>query len=158
MKTLPACDIDFLVRQTRMMLASYRHWKGAGLWPEDRPDDVLAREVFFAPFALCSAGIEKNPVLNYGNQKALDLWEMDWKTFTRTPGQKTAEPMEREARSRFLETVRTQGFVDDYRGVRISSTGRRFEILQAIVWNLMDEKGRYAGQAAWFSRWKNLPP
>lgn len=156
MKTLPACDFDFLVRQTRLILASHRHWLGKELWPEDKPDDILVQEVFFAPFVLCSSGIEPDPVLNYGNQKALDLWEMDWAAFTRTPGRYTAEPVEQKDRQFFLETVKKQGYVDNYRGIRISKTGRRFEIEKATVWNLMDEKAQYAGQAATFSKWHNL--
>jgi hypothetical protein len=146
----PPCDLEKLAKQTRMVLSSYRHWKGASLWPEDRTGEVLAREVFFAPFVLACSGTEEDPVLNYGNQKALDLWEMDWRTFTRTPGRQTAEPMEQGARDRFLETVKKQGYIDNYQGIRISSKGRRFEIRQATVWNLLDEKGRYAGQAASF--------
>ena len=156
MNPFPEKHLDFLVRQTRLILSSYRHWKGKNLFPEDKPDEILAREVFLAPFALCSAGNEDDPILNYGNQKALDLWEMDWQTFTRTPGQKTAEPMEREARSRFLKTVKKQGYIDDYRGIRISSRGRRFEIRQATVWNLVDEKDGHRGQAAVFSEWRAL--
>ena len=144
------CDFDFLVRQTRLILSSYRHWKGKSLWSEDRPDEALVKEVFEAPFVLASTGTEEDPVLNYGNQKALDLWEMDWKTFTQTPGRQTAEPMEREARARFLETVKRQGYIDDYRGVRVSSAGRRFEIRQATVWNLVDAKGAFTGQAVVF--------
>jgi len=53
--------------------------------------------------------------------------------------------------------VRENGFIDDYSGIRISSTGRRFHIRQAIVWNVLDEDGRYAGQAATFSSWEFLP-
>ena len=146
----PSGQSDFLARQTRLMLSSYRHWTGKMLWPEDKPDEALVKEVFFAPSVLASAGIEEDPILNYGNQKALDLWEMDWETFTRTPGRHTAEPMEREERARFLERVRRQGYADDYRGIRISRTGRRFEIRQATVWNLMDANGQYAGQAVTF--------
>ncbi len=156
MNALPQCNLDLLAKQTRLILSSYRHWKKKSLWPEDRSDDVLVKEVFFAPFVLASAGREDDPILNYGNRKALDLWEMDWELFTRTPGRHTAEPMEREDRQRFLETVKTQGYIDDYRGIRVSSTGRRFEIRQATVWNLIDEKGRYAGQAALFNEWKAL--
>ncbi|MBI3307486.1 MAG: MEKHLA domain-containing protein [Candidatus Omnitrophica bacterium] len=140
-----------MARQTRLILSSYRHSKGKSLWPEDKPDEILAKEIFFAPFVLASAGTENDPVLNYGNQKALELWEMDWDTFTRTPGQNTAEPAERDERARFLETVKKQGYVDDYRGIRISSKGKRFEILKATVWNLRDEKGRHAGQAVTFT-------
>ena len=150
MKTLPDCDFKFLVEQTRLMLSSYRHWTGRVLWPDHASDEEFVGEVFFAPFFLASAGTEEDPILNYGNQKALELWEMDWDLFTRTPGRHTAEPMEREAREKFLETVKKQGYVDNYRGIRISSTGRRFEIRRATVWNLLDAGGHYAGQAAVF--------
>ena len=108
MKTLPDCDFNFLVQQTRLMLSSYRRWRGKSLWPEDKPDAILAQEVFFAPFVLCSAGPEEDPILNYGNQKALMLWEMDWATLTQTPGRHTAEPMEREERAKFLEAVKNR--------------------------------------------------
>jgi hypothetical protein len=138
------------------MLSSFRHWTGKSLWPENKPDDLLVKEVFLAPFVLCSTGTEEDPILNYGNQKALNLWEMDWPVFTRTPGRCTAEPVEREVRSQFLLTVKKQGYVDDYRGIRISSTGRKFEISQAVVWNLVDDAGNYAGQAAAFNTWKNI--
>ena len=156
MKSLPDCDLDFLAKQTRLILSSYRHWMGKSLWPENKTDKVLAREVFFAPFVIASAGTETDPILNYGNQKALDLWEMDWDTFTRTPGKQTAEPVERSERAKFLETVKKQGYIQDYRGIRISSTGRRFEIQNATVWNLIDEKGRYAGQAVTFTEVKQV--
>ena len=156
MKTFPACDFDFLVRQTRLVLSSYKHWIGKELWPEDKPDDILVQEVFSAPFVLCSSGTEPDPVLNYGNQKALDLWEMDWSTFTRTPGRHTAEPVEQKERDLFLNAVRNHGYVSNYRGIRISKSGRRFEITQATVWNLVGENGKYAGQAATFSKWNYI--
>lgn len=156
MQIFPPCPIEELARQTKLILSSYRRLKAKHLWREDLPDPVLAREVFNAPFVLVSSGAEEDPILNYGNQQALKLWEMDWETLTRTPGRNTAEAMEREARDRFLETVKKQGYIDDYRGIRISQNGRRFEIERATVWNLTDELGRYAGQAATFSSWKPL--
>ena len=48
------------------------------------------------------------------------------------------------------------GFVDDYSGVRISATGRRFFIEKATVWNVRDERGEFAGQAAMFRHWEYL--
>ncbi len=149
-------DFDFLIKQTRLILSSYRHWTGKALCPEDPSGEKLVKAVFFAPFVVASAGTEKDPVLNYGNQKALELWEMDWKAFTQTPGRHTAEAMEREARQKFLETVKRQGYVDDYKGIRISSTGRRFEIQQATVWNLIDKDGSFAGQAVTFEKVRNI--
>ena len=35
-------------------------------------------------------------------------------------------------------------FIDDYTGVRISASGRRFRIDKAVVWNLVDQEGSIA--------------
>ena len=148
----PPASLGFMIRHTRLMLSNYRRWTGKTLWPEDRPDEILAPEVFNAPSVLVSAGNQEDPILNYGNQKALEVWEMDWETLICTPGRHTAEALEREARAHFLETVRKQGYIDDYHGIRISRTEKRFEIRGAVVWNLVDEYGVYAGQAATFSK------
>ena len=51
----------------------------------------------------------------------------------------------REERARLLETVARRGFIDDYSGVRISKTGRRFRIIRATVWNLLAEDSRPCG-------------
>jgi len=116
----------------------------------------LARYVFEAPFVLVSHGTEDDPVLNYGNQAALALWEMSWEELTRTPSRLTAEEPNREERAKLLEAVTQRGFIDDYSGIRISKTGRRFQISRATVWNLISEKGEPCGQAAMFDEWKFL--
>lgn len=156
MKELPPCDFDFLAKQTRLIVSCYGRLTGKKLCRDDQSDDALVREIFFAPFVVASAGNESDPVLNYGNQKALELWELDWNAFTRTPGRHTAEAMERAAREEFLQKVKKSGYVDDYQGVRISSKGRRFEIQKATVWNLLDPAGDYAGQAVTFGEVRYL--
>jgi len=52
--------------------------------------------------------------------------------------------------------VRVSGIIKDYAGIRISATGRRFRIGQAIVWNLIDAAGTCHGQAATFARWTEV--
>ena len=94
--------------------------------------------------------------MNYGNAAALALWEMSWPELTRTPSRLTAEAPNREERARLLAAVTAHGFIDDYSGIRISKSGRRFRIARATVWNLLDERGNYAGQAAAFSQWEFL--
>jgi hypothetical protein len=96
---------------------------------------------------------EPDPVFFYGNRLALELFEMDWTAFVRMPSRLSAEPLQREERARLLERVGRDGFIDDYAGVRISSSGKRFRIEQAVVWNLIDASGRCHGQAATFDRW-----
>ena len=52
--------------------------------------------------------------------------------------------------------VTTHGFIDDCSGVPISSTGQRFHIDQATVWNLLDDNGNKIGQAATFAQWTKI--
>jgi hypothetical protein len=101
-------------------------------------------------------GVEEDPILSYGNRLALALWEVDAETLRSMPSRLTAEQMHRDERARLLERTRRDGYVDDYQGIRISRSGRRFRIEQAIIWNLQDDRGRAVGQAATFSRWRFL--
>jgi hypothetical protein len=116
----------------------------------------LAKNIFTAPFVLVSHGTETDPVLNYGNAAALALWEMPWEELTRTPSRLTAEAPNREERARLLAAVTEHGFIDDYSGIRISKTGRRFRIARATVWNLLTEDHQLCGQAAMFGAWEFL--
>lgn len=117
---------------------------------------ALGRALFEAPFALVSHGLESDPVFNYGNLTALRLFEMTWEEFTRLPSRMSAEPVHRDERQRLMDEVTRNGFIADYRGVRISKLGRRFYIEQATVWNLVDEAGVLKGQAAAFADWRFL--
>ena len=103
-----------------------------------------------------SHGNEPDPILNYGNAAALALWELSWAELTRTPSRLTAEAPNRNERARLLEAVTRRGFIDDYSGVRISKTGRRFRIARATVWNLLTAAGQPCGQAAKFDQWEFL--
>jgi hypothetical protein len=147
---------DSITAHTQLLARSFRKWTGRDLLPGIFNPPGLARYIFEAPFVLVSHGTETDPVLNYGNQAALNLWEMSWDEFTRTPSRLTAEMPIREERARLLEKVSRNGFIDDYAGVRISKSGRRFKISNATVWNLVSENGELRGQAATFSEWKFL--
>lgn len=145
-----------IIAHTQLIARSLDHWTGRALLPGLFNPLGLAKNVFEAPFVLVSHGTEADPILNYGNAAALKLWEMSWEELTRTPSRLTAEAPNREERARLLAAVTQHGFIDDYAGIRISKTGRRFRIAQATVWNLLDENNNYAGQAAMFSRWEFL--
>ena len=146
------------IAHVQILLDSFARLLGRDLIPRDASPADQARRLFESPFVVVSHGTEADPVLNYGNATALALWEMDWSTFVQTPSRLTAEPMHRDERARLLERTRRDGYVDDYAGVRISQSGRRFQIEQAIVWNLIDDAGNLHGQAATFDRWTPLPP
>jgi hypothetical protein len=145
-----------IVNWNQILLNSYRQLLGAELIQRDTDPLEQAKTLFFAPFVLVSHGTESDPILNYGNKTALQLWELDWDTFTRTPSRQTAEAESREERQNLLTQVTQKGYIDNYRGVRISSMGKRFAIEKAIVWNLRDFEGEYCGQAATFNCWSFL--
>ncbi|MGO4371137.1 MEKHLA domain-containing protein, partial [Paenibacillus sp. MCAF20] len=130
-----------------LLMDSYLRWTGRELVDRESLSNVTSAAdlLFQAPRVILSHGTEADPVLNFGNALALKLWEMEWDKLTSIPSRLTAESLEREERDRFFTMVTANGYVDDYTGVRISSSGRRFYMKQATVWNLIDAAGVYRG-------------
>ena len=147
---------EWAVAHASTLARSFRHWLGRDLLPGVVEPQALAKALFAAPFVLVSHGTGADPVLNYGNRAALARWEMSWAELTRTPSHLTAEPVAREERARLLAEVTRHGHIANYAGVRISKSGRRFRIREAVVWNLLGEAGAPCGQAARFDRWEDL--
>jgi hypothetical protein len=116
----------------------------------------IAQALYTAPFVLLSHGTQPDPVFNYANLAAQQLWEMDWAQFTRMPSRLSAEKISQAERQAMLEEARQKGFISHYQGIRISSKGKRFMIKEATLWNVYDEKGEYRGQAATFPQWEFL--
>ncbi|MCC5847824.1 MAG: MEKHLA domain-containing protein [Verrucomicrobia bacterium] len=130
---------------------SYHHWTGRHLVasPELTGRD-LERALYALDQVVVAHDTRDDPVFMYANRAALDLFEMTLEDFTRLPSRFSAEPMARAEREALLREVRENGFTDAYSGVRVSSTGKRFFIEKATVWNLLDAGGAPCGQAATF--------
>lgn len=143
------------IRRTRLLLDSYERLTGRLLVPRQHSTED-ARQLFTAPFVVVAHGTEVDPLLNYGNLTALQLWQMPLQTFLGTPSRMTAEPVHRDERAELLRRTTEDGYIDDYTGIRIASTGERFRILRATIWNVADESGARIGQAATFSEWTML--
>jgi len=139
----------------RLIVESHQRLTGRPLLQTPAQDE-LRDALWNAPRVIVAHGTEADPVFFYGNRQALDLFELGFAEFTRLPSRYSAEPLERGERERLLGEVAQQGYVDDYRGVRIASSGRRFVINAATVWNLMDEAGICHGQAATFTDWRYI--
>jgi hypothetical protein len=137
-----------------LVVGSYHRLTGQRLI--DPSDTDLWQACWTAPRVIVAHGMEVDPIFFYGNQLALSLFELDFAAFTRLPSRCSAEPALREERDALLARVRDHGFIDDYAGVRVSASGKRFRIEQAVVWNLLDEHGHRHGQAATFERWRPL--
>lgn len=152
----PSADNQYLAGHLHLLHSSFRHYVGCNLSGLGWEGETTARALWEAPVVLLSHNIAADPVFTYGNQKALELFAMDWETLTQLPSRYSAEPLAREEREHLLQTVNRQGYIDNYSGIRIASTGQRFLIHNAIVWNLRDESGNYRGQAAFFDNWQFL--
>ncbi len=143
-------------RQSQHILDSYERLVGHQLIERLGSEADQAEALFTAPFVVVSHGTEVDPLLNYANAAALQLWKISISTLLETPSRMTAEAMHRDERAELLERTTRDGYVDDYRGIRIATDGQRFLIDRATVWNLTDKSGHYAGQAATFDQWTTL--
>jgi len=124
---------------------------------ETSPGLSLGQQIYEADFALVSHNTDADPLFNYANLTAQNLFELSWPEFLGMPSRFSAEPVNREEREKLLARVAAKGFIDDYSGVRIAKSGKRFLIQQAVVWNVFDGQQRPYGQAACFKDWVFLP-
>jgi hypothetical protein len=146
----------WVIEWTQYVLDSYVRLVKQELITREGTPQEQAERLFTSPLVVASHGLEEDPILNYGNQAALDLWEMDWEQFTQTPSRLTAEPVNRDERARMLAQAKTHGYINDYRGIRTSLSGKRFSVERATVWNIHKPDGTPLGQAATFSDWTYL--
>ncbi|AAU93116.1 MULTISPECIES: MEKHLA domain-containing protein [Methylococcus] len=152
----PSEDNAFLADHIALLRRSFRHCTGRDLVPARMTAPEAARYLFRAPLALLSHDTAPDPIFNYANETAMALFGLNWEEITALPSRLSAEAGDQEGREALLARVEAQGYVDGYSGVRISRQGRRFRIQDAVVWNLLDELGAPAGQAAMFEHWQWL--
>lgn len=145
-----------MIKQSQLIIDSYKKLTGEDLIVCGGDSEEAAKMLFEADFVLMSQDTSTEPLANYANRKALELWEISWDEMLKMPTKETAEPMHRDERAKFLKEVQSKGYVKDYTCIRISSTGKRFKIIGATVFNLIDEVGDYKGLAAYIKDWDFL--
>ena len=142
--------------QSALILSSFESFTGQSLINSSLTLDEQCIALLNAPFCVLSHGTQADPIFNYGNKSALTLFELGWADFTALPSRYSAEPQNRDERKSLLDQVSQHGYINNYRGVRISSTGRRFLIEDSIVLNLVDQENNKCGQAAVLYHWTEL--
>jgi hypothetical protein len=150
----PPLTDTFMADHVALLCSSFEKLIGKELVPSNLSSVEAAHFLFDAPFAVISHNSDADPLFNYANRKAMQLFEMVWPEIIGLPSRMSVEPANRDERARLLQRVTDRGYIDNYSGIRISSSGRRFKISDATVWNLTNEQGEYAGQAAMFDRWE----
>ncbi|HEY0219045.1 MAG TPA: MEKHLA domain-containing protein [Afipia sp.] len=131
-----------------LLTGSFARLVGGALVAEGQGPQWLYSD---APFAVLAHDGSSDPRFIYANCTAQTCFGYPWRELIGLPSRLSAEAPERAERQRLLEAVAREGFIADYKGVRIAKSGRRFWIEQAIVWQLIDSNGRLHGQAATFS-------
>lgn len=145
---------SFYNTQADLIASNYKKFTGKALLEDN--DTPSIQELFTAPLIILSHGVEDDPLFNFSSQRGLDLFDYDFEDFILLPSRKSAEMVEREERDSLFKEVEERGFITNYRGIRVTSTGKRFYIENALIWNLTDRQGRYYGQAAAFSKYTFL--
>lgn len=148
---------DWIVKHIQLLNENYRmKFEKYLIAPNESSAIETVQKIESGNFALVSHGIQEDPIFNYGNKKALELFEMEFNDFIKLPSRKSAEPVHRDERAALLKEVTENGCINNYSGIRVSSTGKRFEIKNAKVFNLVDGHGAKYGQAAYFDEWQYL--
>lgn len=150
----PSAENHFLAEHAALILVSHHHWTGRHLVGPTLHPVAAAQALYEAPFAILSHDDSGDPRFTYANLCAQQLFELPWGRFIGMPSRYSAEPVERAERERLLARVSAHGFVDDYTGVRVASSGKRFLVRNATVWNLVDRTHRFCGQAACLREWQ----
>lgn len=115
---------------------------------------LAAGDLWQAPLAVVAHNTSSPPLFFYANHTALGLFRMTAAQFIGLPSFKSAEPALRDERAAMLAKLEADDVVPGYSGVRIAADGTRFRIVDATIWNLVDEAGQRHGQAAAFGKWE----
>ena len=145
-----------VILHSKRILKSYESISGITLFDSKYSDEYRSYLLYHAPYVVVSHGIQQDPIFNYGNLIAQQLWQLDWNQFTALHSRLSAESERAEDRQRLLNEAAQKGYIDNYEGIRISSTGVRFRIQKVLLWNLPDEANIKIGQVALFRDWTNL--
>ncbi|GES49111.1 MULTISPECIES: MEKHLA domain-containing protein [Rhizobium] len=135
-----------------LLTGSFQRIVGSSLIGEGAGPDWLYRD---APFVVLAHNTDADPRFVYANKAAQNCFEYSWDEFITLPSRLSAELPNRAERQQLLDAVTRNGFISDYRGLRIAKSGRRFWIDAGIVWQLVDRDGNLRGQAATFSKWQD---
>src|SRR5699024_9640502 len=125
---------------------SYAELRGEDLFEGGGVDVLAAAEK--SSFALLMHNGGSDPIFQYANRTARALFGYTLAEFRRLPSRFSAEPDRREAREHMLQEAARRGYFDGYRGVRIAKDGRRFRIVDAVIWQIQNAEGAVIGQAA----------
>ncbi|GAB1584018.1 MEKHLA domain-containing protein [Phyllobacterium phragmitis] len=146
-------DIGFF----NLLSKSYSRFTNKPLVPAAYEGHAAAQWLYEeAPFGLLAHNTDPDPRFIYANKTAQKCFGYDWDEFTALLSRFSAEMPDRDERQRLLDRASRYGYINDYRGIRVAKSGRRFWIDQVTLWQLIDEEGTLHGQAALIPEWHDV--
>lgn len=152
---IPGAENHYHQAHVELLLASYQRLLHKPLLLAR--DQSLGQQVYQAGFALLSHNTDADPLFNYANRTALELFEFSWSELIGLPSRYSVEADNQQKRQQLLDQVGERGYMEQYSGVRIAKSGRRFFINNVVLWNVYDDQGTHHGLAACFDDWAFLP-
>ena len=134
-----------------LLLDSHRRLLGRELAGTDSAQPNASWLYHHADFCVLAHDGDSDPHFVYANLRALRCFEYSWEELIGLPSRLSAPAPDRDERAALLASVTMRGYSEDYRGLRVAKSGRRFWIEKATVWNILDAQGRVCGQAAMFA-------
>ncbi len=117
------------------------------------PNRTISQELFALSQPVIAHDSSQDPLLNYINATALQIWHRRWKEMIDMPSKLTAPIEEQKHRAIALSQAQNKSSVEGYRGVRINSRQQKFQINNARIWTIWNDEGTACGQAATFTSW-----
>ncbi|MCU8059120.1 MEKHLA domain-containing protein [Shewanella sp. SM34] len=103
-----------------------------------------------APYSILAHNTDIDPYFIYANQYALECFEYLREEISRLPSRLSTPVSEQQKRQLLLDELTNKGIVHGYSGVRITRTGKSFNIYNGAIWQLKDSDGKLWGQGALF--------
>lgn len=146
--------LPHIMTLSQLMADSYKRWTG---WELVGGRDI-PYALYFAPFPITSFGTQDDPLIQYANLAALEAWDTTWIDFIGMPARVSTQPDQTMQNDRYalIQRAKEKGWAMNYTGERISRTGKRFQILNTVLWQLEDAQGHDYGYAARIGSWSQL--
>tara|TARA_Y100001970_G_scaffold144480_1_gene177441 strand:- start:413 stop:892 length:480 start_codon:yes stop_codon:yes gene_type:complete len=129
-------------------IASYEHFIGESVVDCKDKFSSSSEALFHLKHPLLVHDTQSDPIFCYGNLLALKIFEYNWKELLKLPSRLSAEVTQQKDRSKMMKEIQKTGYAKGYSGIRITKTGKRIQIEDTTIWNLLGPNSQFSGQAA----------
>jgi hypothetical protein len=153
--SLQVNDMDDWIRQSS---ESLQKLTGVSLLDRMEGVETLSQVHSNERYSVLSHDIEDDPVYCYFNAGAFSAFEYPPEEIYKLPSRYSApDGPVRSNRQALMETVVTEGVWTFPTAIRVTKSGRQFQLQDVVLWNVYDNDGVRVGQTALFDRERVLP-